>query len=150
VAPVDGRILGIDLGEVRIGLALSDPAGIFAQPIEPLVRRGERKDLDALARLVGEHEVTGAVVGLPLLLSGARGPKAVAAREFAERLARRLATVPVELWDERLTTVEAERTMIAADVDRRRRRQSLDSVAAALILSSFLDARAAARSEPHP
>jgi len=136
-----GRVLALDLGEARIGLALSDPLGITAQPLGFLKRVGPRKDLAAIEELVREHDVTAVVIGLPRLLSGSEGAKATEAREVAARLERRLAGVPVELWDERLTTVEAERTLVAGKVRRGRRRERVDSLAAALILQGYLEAR---------
>jgi putative Holliday junction resolvase len=148
VEPVAGRVLGIDLGAARIGLALSDPQGRIALPIAALKRSGERRDIDELVRLVREHEVATAVVGLPLLLSGGEGSAAIEARRFAARLAGRVEPVPVALWDERLTTVEAERALVAADVGRRRRRQAVDSMAAALILQGYLDSRSPSLGPP--
>lgn len=136
------RFLALDLGSVRIGLALSDALGLTAQPLGALERVGPRKDLDRLARLVHEHGVTRVVIGLPLRLSGEEGSGSAAAREFADRLRHRLGeTIEIELWDERLSTVEAERTLISAQVSRKRRRQVVDSLAAALILQSYLEAR---------
>ena len=143
-----GRVLALDLGEVRIGLALSDPLGITAQPLGYLKRVGPKKDLAAIADLVREHGVETVVVGLPRLLSGVEGEKAVEAREVAGRLERRLGGVRVVLWDERLTTVEAERTLVAGNVRRRRRRERVDSLAAALILQGYLEARSARGGEP--
>ncbi|HVQ27658.1 MAG TPA: Holliday junction resolvase RuvX [Planctomycetota bacterium] len=140
--PEPFRALGIDLGTVRIGLAVSDPGGSIALPLETVERIGPRQDLERIARRVREVEACAVVVGLPKLLSGEEGEQAAAAREFAERLSRRLGDVPVALWDERLTTVEAERTMISGGVSRRRRKASVDPMAAALILQGWLDARA--------
>ena len=132
-------MLGIDLGTVRIGLALSDPLGITAQPAGVLRRRGPRADLEALAALVRDREVTRIVVGYPLLLSGEAGIAAKEAEEFAGRFRERLPGVPIDLWDERWTTKEVERTLIAADVSRRKRRQVVDSLAAVLILQGFME-----------
>ena len=136
------RILALDLGDVRIGLALSDPLGITAQPQPPLERTGPRRDLARLAELVREHEVSTVVIGLPLLLSGRDGARASEARDYAERLRRRLTAVRVELWDERLTSRQAERELIAGGLRRRKRRKVIDGVAAALILQGYLDALA--------
>lgn len=135
-----GRRLALDLGDARIGVALSDAAGILAHPLTALPRLGMRGDLEALGRLVREHEIGQVIVGLPLKLSGEEGERARDARCFADRLRAHLAPVIVALWDERLTTVEAERVLIAADVGRRRRRRVIDGMAATLILQSFLDA----------
>ncbi len=136
------RVLAIDLGEKRIGLALSDPLRVTAQPlpVEPAV--GPRKDVSRICELVAENEVDTVVVGLPLLLSGEDGENATHARAFRDRLAARLPGIRVELWDERLTSAEAERVMVAADVRRKRRKQKIDALAAVLILQSFLDAGA--------
>ena len=135
-----GRCLALGLGELRIGLALSDPLGITAQPLEPFERVGPRKDLEGLATIVGRHGVRRVIVGLPLLLSGEDGDAARQAREFAERLRARLPAVDVDLWDERLSTVQAERAMIEGEARRSARKRSIDTVAAVLILQNYLDA----------
>lgn len=135
------RILGIDPGEKRIGLALSDPTGIFAQPLMVLERGAKlRRDLRAIAALCREHEVEEIVIGLPLDMSGREGEKALEARAFADRL-RETTGLPVVEWDERLSTVAAERALIEGRVRRKRRKQVIDKTAAALILSSYLDSR---------
>jgi putative Holliday junction resolvase len=140
VSGPSGRVLALDLGEATIGLALSDPLGITAQPVEPLRRVGPRKDLQRLRRLIGDRGVGTVVVGLPLLLSGEEGDAARDAREFAEVLRRRFPELVIDLWDERLTTVEAERVLIAADVRRDKRKRVVDTLAAVLILQGYLDA----------
>ena len=143
-----GRVLALDLGTVRLGLALSDPLGITAQPAGYLRRRGEASDPEAIRALVSEHDVGLVVVGHPLLLSGARGARAEDAERFAGRLRSRLPEdVAVSLWDERLTTAEAERILVADRVRRRRRREVVDAMAAVLILQSWLDAHAGARDQ---
>jgi len=139
VSPDRTRILALDLGEVRIGVALSDPLGITAQPIGFVERVGPRRDLVRIAELVREHGVGRVVIGLPLLLSGEEGAAALISREFKDGLERRTDGVPVVLWDERLTSVEAERSMIRAQVRRGRRREKIDTLAAVLILQSYLD-----------
>jgi len=133
------RVLALDLGEATIGLALSDPLRITAQPLEALRRVGPKKDLQRLAQLIDERDVGTLVVGLPLLLSGADGDAARGAREFAEKLSRRFPKLQIDLWDERLTTVEAERTLIFADVRRGKRKRVVDTMAAMLILQGWLD-----------
>jgi putative Holliday junction resolvase len=129
--------LGVDPGDARIGVASSDPSGFLATPVET-VRRG-KGDVRRLAQLVDELEVVEVVVGLPRSLSGAEGPAAEKVREFAARVARRVAPVPVRLCDERLTTVSAE--SILRDQGRRgaRRRAVVDQAAAVLILQTALD-----------
>jgi len=136
-----GRILAVDPGEVRIGLALSDALGISVHPLEPLRSSGAHRDVDAIGRIAEEQEVVRVLVGLPLLLSGEEGQGAAAARRLAARLRSRLPEVDVQLWDERLTTVQAERMLIGAGVKRQRRREVVDGLAAVLILKSYLDSR---------
>jgi len=138
-----GRVLGVDLGQVRIGLALSDALRITAHPLKSIVCSGPHKDVEKLTELIGEQQVTRVVIGLPLLMSGEEGEGAIAARRFADRLRKRISVansdVALELWDERLTTVQAERTLISAKVRRRKRREVVDGLAAVLILQNFLD-----------
>ena len=134
------RCLGMDLGEKRIGLALSDPLGWTAAPLPALPRSGWKKEIAALRSLVEEHTILRIVVGLPLRMSGEPGEQAKRAREFAARLQAALG-VPVETWDERLTTVQAQRTLLESDVKRERRRQLVDSLAASIILQGYLDYR---------
>lgn len=138
-----GRVLAIDPGEARIGVAVSDPLGITAQPIGFVARRGEARDLEAIRGLVSQHEAVRVVVGHPLRLSGEAGEAARRAGALADRLREALGGTPVELWDERLTTAQAERALLEGDVRRNRRRRAVDAIAAALILQSWLDARQA-------
>lgn len=135
------RTLGLDLGERRVGLALSDPLGVTAQPLCLLERTRGRPLEDEIARRVAEHDVERVVVGYPLLLSGEAGTKALEAEAFARSLGRSLAGVEIVLWDERLTTAAAERAMRAAGLRGERRRQAADVLAAVLILQTYLDAR---------
>ncbi len=131
------RTLGIDLGEVRMGLAVSDELMITAQPLPTWRRRGEEEDLAHLEALVEAWGVNQVVVGHPRHLGGGVGESASRTQKFAELLKDRLA-LPVILWDERYSTVAAERTLIQAGVRRQRRQQVRDSVAALLILQSYL------------
>jgi putative Holliday junction resolvase len=135
-----GRVLAVDLGTVRVGLALSDPLRITGQPMGHLLRRELRRDLRALIEIVEAHDVSTVVVGHPLLMSGVAGERALDAEKFAERL-RAALTCSVILWDERLTTVQAERALIEGDVSRRTRRKVIDAAAAALLLQSWLDSQ---------
>ena len=143
-----GRRLGIDVGAVRVGVALGDPDGLLATPLATVARDAAHgTDLATIAGLVAEHDVVGIVVGLPLTLAGREGPAAEAARAFAAALADRLArhpggglAVPVELVDERLTTVVATRQMRESGRRGRRQRAVVDQVAAVAILQSWLDA----------
>ncbi|HEY6103480.1 MAG TPA: Holliday junction resolvase RuvX [bacterium] len=132
------RLLGIDVGTRRIGVALSDPTGTIAQSLTVLPRRSWEQILGAIAALIREHHVAAIIVGLPVRLDGGEGEAAAGVRKFAERL-RATAEVPVMLEDERLSTAEAERVMIEADVRRAARRARRDAVAAALILQRYLD-----------
>ncbi|MHB1846735.1 MAG: Holliday junction resolvase RuvX [Deltaproteobacteria bacterium] len=134
-----GRALGLDLGDRRIGLAVSDPLGLTAQGVGTLVRVSERKDLDALAAVALEREAMRLVLGLPRNMDGSEGPRAQKTRAFAEKLKERL-SLPLFFWDERLSTAEAERVLIAADVSRRRRKEVIDTLAAQIILQGWLDA----------
>ena len=132
-----GRVLALDLGEARIGVALSDPERRVALPAGTIRVSGGVEDLKAVAALVGDTEAVEVVVGHPLTLAGERGAAATRAEEFADGL-RLLLKVPVHLQDERLTTVEAERNLKAAGADRATRRDAVDQTAAAVILESFL------------
>jgi putative Holliday junction resolvase len=133
------RVLAVDLGARRIGVAVTDGLGLTAQPLATIARHGGRRDIDALATLVREQAATRVVVGLPLSPEGERGRAAKAAEAFAERLRAALA-VPVELIDESFSTVEAEEVLLEADLSRARRREVIDKVAAAVILRRWLDA----------
>lgn len=132
--------MAVDIGQRRIGVALSDIGGAIAQPAVVIEQRGWHHMLAQIRRLVNENEVERVVVGLPLRMDGSEGEAAARARAFAARLQAALA-VPVELQDERLSTAEAERTMIAGDARRAERRQHRDAVAAALFLQTYLDRR---------
>jgi putative pre-16S rRNA nuclease len=134
------RCLGLDLGERRIGVSLSDALGWTAGPLLAVTRVGWKKDMAALRSLILEHEVQRVVVGLPIKMDGTEGEMARATQEFVERF-RRTLSIPVETWDERLTTVQAERILIEADLRRERRREVIDSMAACLILQGYLDYR---------
>jgi putative Holliday junction resolvase len=132
------RILALDLGERRVGVAVSDPLGVTAQGLPTLERRNRRADLDALRRLVEAYSPALILVGNPLRLSGKAGAQAGKAAAFADSLRRKLG-VRVELWDERLTTREAHRALDAGGATRRQRRNSVDRMAAVLLLQSYLD-----------
>jgi putative Holliday junction resolvase len=135
------RILAIDPGTVRLGLALSDPSGTIAQPLSVLVRRSEAEDLAALAELTQRHEVGLIVIGLPRLMDGRLDAAAQQAQAFGAEVAR-VTGRPVAYWDERLTTVAAERYLIEQGKRRNKRRQEIDRMAATLLLQGYLDYRA--------
>ena len=135
--------LGVDVGTVRVGVAVSDPAGVLATPLATLARDPsdpDGADLAELARLVVERAAVEVVVGLPRSLSGRRGPAARAAEEYAAALAARIAPVPVQLADERLSTVAAARTLAERGISGRKQRAVVDQAAAVLILQGWLDA----------
>jgi len=132
-----GRVLALDLGERRIGLAVSDPERSLAFPAGHLERLGGKRDFEALDALVQEREISHIVVGLPLHLDGGHGDAARSAREFAAALAR-ITSVSVDLLDERWTTREAQRSLRESSRKRRRVKGEVDAVAATLLLQSWL------------
>jgi len=132
------RIMGLDVGEKRIGIALSDQMGWTAQGHSVLERRGLKADIDRLAFICGEYEVEKIVLGFPLNMNGTVGPKGVEIKEFGQVLQEELA-LPIDYWDERLTTVEAQRTLLEANVSRRKRKGVIDKLAAMNILQAYLD-----------
>ncbi|WP_435924534.1 Holliday junction resolvase RuvX [Paenibacillus sp. DYY-L-2] len=134
------KILGLDYGDRRIGVAVSDAFGWTAQGLTVIERRQPGGDIDQIARLVTEHEVTEVVVGLPKNMNGSIGPRGELCMAFAEELKAAL-QIPVHLWDERLTTVSAHRTLIEADVSRKKRKGVVDKMAASLILQNYLDSK---------
>jgi putative Holliday junction resolvase len=134
------RILGLDVGSRRIGVAISDPLGITAQGLETLQRRNRRLDLERLQQVVREYEVSEIVIGLPLRMSGAEGAQAEKMQTFAELLRGRF-KLPVHLWDERLTSAQANRLLRETDMSIKRRGEVVDQMAAVLILQNFLDTR---------
>jgi putative Holliday junction resolvase len=134
-----GRVLALDVGEVRVGVALSDPMGWTAQPYGFLARRPQRAFLAAVRAIVDTRDVVRVVVGLPLLLSGEKGARALDAEAVAAALEEALG-LPVETWDERLTTVQAERALREGSVRGAERRRKVDAIAAAVLLQSYLEA----------
>jgi putative Holliday junction resolvase len=142
-----GRRLGVDVGKVRVGVALCDPDGILATPLRTLARdatvgaEGTPTDITDLASLVREHEVVGVVVGLPVTLAGTDGLAAQEVRRYAAVLSDLIAPVPVHLADERMSTVVASRRLSERGVRGRRQRTVVDQVAAVEILQTWLDAR---------
>ena len=139
--PEKGRILAVDWGEVRIGLALSDETQTLATPLETLVRRrGKRFPMPRFLELLAEHAPSGVVVGLPLTGDGTEEENALAARELAGALAAR-SGLPVELWDERMSTARALAAIWEQGGSTRGRKGDVDSLAAAVLLQHFLDAR---------
>ena len=136
--PGKGRILALDLGKKRIGLALSDPLGITAQGLPTLERTNIREDLENLAAIIQQNEVTLLLVGKPLHMSGKEGRQVEYARDFADRLHKKTG-VEVQFWDERLTTVEAQRVLRESGISIEKRARAVDRLAAVILLESFLD-----------
>jgi len=133
-----GRILALDLGKNRIGLALSDELGLTAQGLPTLARRNKRADLEALRTLARDRGVTQILMGNPLHMSGAAGRQSEWVRAFAESLTK-YTGLPVQLWDERLTTVEASRVLRASGMGIEKRARAVDRLSAVILLQSFLD-----------
>jgi putative Holliday junction resolvase len=134
------RILAIDYGSRRMGLAVSDALGITAQGLETLQRKNRRSDFARLERVIRENQVQEIVLGYPLRMSGQEGTQSQKVAEFAEELRHKF-ELPVHLWDERLTSAEANRLLREADLSIQKRAQAVDRMAATLILQSFMQAR---------
>lgn len=132
------RLMGLDVGDRRIGIALSDPLGFTAQGHSTLERKDNEQVFKAISRLCDEHEVGKIVVGLPLNMNGSLGPRARLVQEWAEQLDIRLG-IEIVFWDERLSTVSAERVLLEADLSRKKRKGLRDKIAAVYILQGFLD-----------
>jgi len=143
------RILGLDVGSRRIGIAVSDPLGITAQGLETLQRRNKRYDFDQLAQLIRSYEIQEIVVGLPLRMSGAEGTQSEKMRGFAAELQKKF-QLPVHLWDERLTSAEANRFLRETDLSIEKRGKSVDRMAAILILQSWMDHRSITAASQNP
>jgi putative holliday junction resolvase len=135
-----GRILGLDVGARRIGMAVSDPLGITAQGIETLQRKNKRTDLAELQRVIQHYGVVEIVVGLPLRMSGAEGIQSDKMQVFAQELRKR-SGLPVHLWDERLTSAEANRLLRETDLSIEKRGKAVDRMAAVLILQGWMEHR---------
>ena len=133
------RILALDVGEKNIGVAISDELGWTAQGLPTLRRQTKDRDTCAIANIVEEKCVTRIVVGMPISLDGSLGKKAREVASFVEDLKRRL-RLPIKVWDERITSVQAERLMLEADLSRKKRKKKIDQLSAQLILQSYLDA----------
>ncbi|MBE7414171.1 MAG: Holliday junction resolvase RuvX [Deltaproteobacteria bacterium] len=132
------RVMGLDIGKKTIGVALSDPAGITAQPVTTIKRTTLSKDMEEVLGLAAEHEVTSIVAGLPLNMDGSRSPQTEFVLKFLEKLKERT-DMPVKTWDERLSTVAVERLLIEGEMRREKRKEVVDKLAAAYILQGYLD-----------
>lgn len=138
---ISGRVLGLDVGARRIGVAVSDPLGITAQGLETLHRKNKRHDMAWLYRVIRDYEVKEIVVGLPLRMSGVEGIQAEKIQMFAEQLRKQFG-LPVHLWDERLTSAEANRLLRESEMSIEKRGKAVDRMAAVLILQAWMEQRA--------
>jgi putative Holliday junction resolvase len=134
------RLMGLDYGDKTIGIAVSDELGWTAQGLEVIRRSSGEKDLARLREIIAQYSVHELVVGLPKNMNNTIGPRGEICIAFAESL-QEILQMPVHLWDERLTTVAATRTLIEADVSRKKRKQVIDKMAAALILQNYMDSK---------
>lgn len=136
------RVLALDLGDKRIGVAVSDELMMTAQGLCVINSRGTEKDLAEIDKLIHDHQITLVVIGLPRNMDGSYGEMASKVRGIGDCLQDRIPGIPVEYWDERLTTAVAQRMLIGADISRAKRRRVVDKVAAVVILQGYLDRRA--------
>lgn len=132
------RLLGLDVGEKTIGLALSDLSRMVATPMETLKRKKFSKDVELLRAIVTEQEVGGLVVGYPINMDGSEGPRCQSIRQFSKNIAEKI-NLPIALWDERMSTMAVERTLLEADVSRQKRAEVVDKMAASYILQGAMD-----------
>ena len=139
------RVLGLDVGSRTIGIAISDPLGFTAQGLTTIRRKNKRLDFEQLARVIGEYQVSEIVVGYPLRMSGIEGIQSEKMQLFAEDLRKKFA-LPVHLWDERLTSSQANRILRESEISIKKRGQAVDRMAAVLILQNWMEARMVAGS----
>lgn len=132
------RILSLDVGEKRIGVAMSDPMGILASPLTQINVTGTKAAIEDILELVRQHEVERIIAGLPYSVDGSLGPQAQKVRSFLQKLSENL-DIPIETWDERYTTVAAEGKMVEAGIRKDRRKKQIDAAAATIILQEYLD-----------
>lgn len=140
ISALKPRVLGLDVGSRRIGIAISDPLGLTAQGLPTLLRQNKRLDFEQLAKIISDYQVSEIVVGYPLRLSGAEGIQSEKMQLFAEELRKRFG-LPVHLWDERLTSTQANRLLRETDLSIKKRSQAVDRMAATLILQNWMEAR---------
>lgn len=133
------RKLALDVGDVRIGLALSDITGIIASGYETYTRKGVPQDYEYIRNFISANSVDGVVIGLPVNMDGSEGPRVTLTRQFGDELQTFIPDIPITYLDERLTTVQAERMLIDGGVRREKRKKVIDKVAATLILQAYLD-----------
>ena len=135
---LDGRIMGLDIGDKTIGVAVSDLMGLTAQGVTTIKRAGKKKDIEAIKQIISEKQVNKIVSGLPKNMNGTVGPQGEKVQKFCELL-KEETNLPIEFWDERLSTVAAERSLIEGNVRRENRKKVIDMLAAVIILQGYLD-----------
>ena len=133
-----GRIMGLDIGDKTIGVAVSDLMGLTAQGVTTIKRVGKKKDIEAIKQIIAEKQVNKIVSGLPKNMNGTVGPQGEKVQKFCELL-KEETNLPIEFWDERLSTVAAERSLIEGNVRRENRKKVIDMLAAVIILQGYLD-----------
>lgn len=138
-----GRLLALDIGERRIGVAVSDPTGTLARPLTAITRASRLADFEAVERLIEEYAIEQVIVGMPLSLNGTEGPQARQTRRYSDKMAQAI-SAPVQFWDERYSSKAASEILRKRGKRQNRARGTLDAAAAAVVLQSYLDARAAA------
>lgn len=136
--PREGRLLGLDLGDTTIGLALTDAGRMIASPLETIERSKFAKDLAKLEAIIAKHKAVGLVIGLPVNMDGSSGPRVQSTRTFVSNISKTI-SLPMLLWDERMSTMAVERMMIDADMTRQRRAVLVDKLAASYMLQGYLD-----------
>ena len=137
---LDGRIMGLDIGDKTIGVAVSDLMGLTAQGVTTIKRVGKKKDIEAIKQIIAEKQVNKIVSGLPKNMNGTVGPQGEKVQMFCELL-KEETNLPIEFWDERLSTVAAERSLIEGNVRRENRKKVIDMLAAVIILQGYLDSK---------
>lgn len=135
---LDGRIMGLDIGDKTIGVAVSDLMGLTAQGVTTIKRVGKKKDIEEIKKIIKEKQVNKIVSGLPKNMNGTIGPQGEKVQKFCELL-KQETNLPIEFWDERLSTVAAERSLIEGNVRRENRKKVIDMLAAVIILQGYLD-----------
>ena len=135
------RTMALDLGTKPIGVAVSDATGLIARGVETIRRQGTQRDFARLTEIITQEEVSTIVLGYPKNMNGSIGERAKASEEFREVLLTHFPTIEVKLWDERLSTVAAEKVLISADMQRKKRRKIIDMMAAVVILQNYLDSQ---------
>lgn len=137
---LDGRIMGLDIGDKTIGVAVSDLMGLTAQGVTTIKRVGKKKDIEAIKQIIAEKQVNKIVSGLPKNMNGTVGPQGEKVQKFCELL-KEETNLPIEFWDERLSTVAAGRSLIEGNVRRENRKKVIDMLAAVIILQGYLDSK---------